>query len=302
MSNNDRTVFRQPSPGGERGGDRTVMRPRPGGPRSGQRPPTGGGNVPRHQAATVAPESQASTFSADKGLNPLVSLASTLLAVYEKTRHSMTHSDAAGLHNRLCNELRNFEINARDAGIRQEVTLSARYVLCSILDEAVLNTPWGSESAWAQRTLLSVFHNETSGGEKFFQILDRMRQAPAENLDMLELFYLCLSMGFEGRYRLMSRGRDGIEQIRDELFTLIRRYRGEYERELSGSWMGLGKSKRTLAEYLPLWVAVAVVVAILFFGFSGFRYWLYERATPVVDQLETIATPATNETGDAQNP
>ncbi|WP_018277137.1 type IVB secretion system protein IcmH/DotU [Teredinibacter turnerae] len=290
MSNNDRTVFRQPTPGGERGGDRTVMRPRS----SAARPaPRGSQSAApqRHQPATVASDPHAAQFANGRGLNTLVSLAATLLAVYEKTRHSMTHADTAGLHKRLCNEIRNFEVNARDAGIRQEVVISARYVLCSILDEAVLNTPWGSESAWAQRSLLSVFHNETSGGEKFFLILDRVRQSPAENIDMLELFYVCLSMGFEGKFRLMSRGRDGIEQIRDDLFSTIRRYRGEYERDLSTHWQGLGRTKKTLAEYLPVWVAVVVVGAVLLFGFSGFRYWLYERATPVVEQLNVIALP-----------
>jgi type IV / VI secretion system protein, DotU family len=303
MSNNDKTVFRQPTPGGDRsGGDRTVMRPRPGAARGGQRAGAGQGqNVPRHTSAAPVADVQAADFAKGKGLNPLVNLAGTLIAVYEKTRHSMTHVDPAGLHNRLCNELRTFEAGAREAGIRQEITLSARYILCSMLDESVLNTPWGSESAWAQRTLLSVFHNETSGGEKFFQILDRMRQSPAENIDMLELFYVCLSMGFEGKYRLMARGRDAIEQIRDDLFTIIRRYRGEYERDLATSWQGLGKTSKTLAEYVPVWVAVTVVVALMLFGFSGFRYWLWERAAPVVEQLDVIVAEQPEETNNTQN-
>src|SRR5690606_38681529 len=116
--------------------------------------------------------------------------AATLIAVFEKTRQSMSHPDVGGLHQRLTNEVRAFESRLREMGMRQETVLAARYVLCSALDEAVLNTPWGSESAWAQRTLLTVFHNETSGGEKFFLILDRTRQSPAENLDMLELIYI----------------------------------------------------------------------------------------------------------------
>lgn len=285
---NDRTVFRQPTPGG----DRTVMKPRPGGARGGQRPVPqhASGAVPRHQSAQQPMDAQAAYFATGKGLNPLVNHACTLIAVFEKTRQSMAHSDVPGLHQRLVNEMRKFETGAREMGLRQEVVLSARYILCSALDEAVLNTPWGSDSAWAQRTLLSMFHNETSGGEKFFLILDRMRQSPAENLDMLELFYVLLSLGFEGKYRLMSRGRDAADQIRDELFTTIRRYRGEYERELSTHWQGLGKVSKTLASYIPLWFVVVIVCALLFFGYSGVRYWLYETANPVVEQLETIYT------------
>lgn len=283
----DRTVFKQPIPGG----DRTVLKPMPG--RRGTAPaePRQAPPAQPRQSAGGPPrvDSEAAYFRTASGLNPLVNTAATLIAVFEKTRQSMSHPDVGGLHQRLTNEVRAFESRLREMGVRQETVLAARYVLCSTLDEAVLNTPWGSESAWAQRTLLTVFHNETSGGEKFFLILDRMRQSPAENLDMLELIYILLSIGFEGRYRLQQRGRDALEQIKDELFTIIRRYRGEYERSLSPSWHGLGNVRKTLTEYVPMWVIASVAAAILFFGYSGFRYWLYETATPVAEQLREIS-------------
>ena len=46
----------------------------------------------------------------------------------------------------------------------EEIILYARYALCTVLDEFVLATPWGSGSDWSQKTLLRVFHNESSGG------------------------------------------------------------------------------------------------------------------------------------------
>ena len=208
----------------------------------------------------------------------------------------MSHPNIGGLHNRLTSEIRVFDSKIRDLGVKPEVAMSARYMLCSMLDETVLNTPWGSDSPWAQRTLLTVFHNETSGGEKVFLILDRMRQAPAENIDILELIYVCLSLGFEGKYRLMNRGRDALEQIREDLFVTIRTVRGEYDRTLSDKWQGLGKTSNTLANYLPMWVIVTIVASLLFFSFSGFRYWLYASSTPVAEQLETIVEEAKEKT------
>lgn len=284
MSTDDKTVFKQPMPGG----DRTTLRPRPG--RSGAAPDAYR-PAAQAQAATAAPASVPgdAAFRTNVGLNPLVNAASTLIAVFERTRQSMSHPDVGGLHQRLVHEVRNFETQAREEGIRQEVILSARYLLCAILDEAVMNTPWGSESAWSQRSLLSVFHGETFGGEKCFLILDRMRQAPAENLDVLELFYVCLSLGFEGKYRVANRGREQLDQIRDELFATIRRYRGEYERALSPRWQGLGKVGNSLAESIPMWVAASVVAAVLFFSYTGFRYWLHATATPVAENLSHIA-------------
>lgn len=287
----DKTVFKQPTPGG----DRTVLQPTPGGRSAGQQmPPRPTGNAPQPGRASNAPRVPAGDsgpiyFRTDAGLNPLVNTASTLIAVFEKTRSSVTHPDVGGLYQRLINEIKTFESRARDQGIKPEIVLSARYLLCSVLDEAVLNTPWGSESAWGQRTLLSVFHGETSGGEKSFLICDRMRQSPAENLDILELFYICINLGFEGKYRLMNRGRDALEQLREELFAIIRRNRGEYERALSPRWNGLGNTRNPITEYVPLWVVISLAVAILFFSYSGFRYWLYSSATPVAEELMTIS-------------
>lgn len=291
----DKTVFRQPSIDS----DRTVIRPMPGGRGGAQQPPTQPQATPAPpptaqqqpaapQAAAAAAAPASNYFSTTSGLNPLVNAASTLIAVFEKTRASVSHPDVGGLHQRLVNELKNFENSAREAGIKPEIILSARYALCASLDEAVLNTPWGSESAWPQRTLLSVFHNETAGGEKFFLILDRMKQQPGENLFILELMYILLSLGFEGKYRVIHRGREMIEQLRDELFTIIRRQRGEYERSLSPSWRGLGKTRNSLAQYIPMWVIASIAGAILLLSYSGFRVWLYNSSSPVVEQLDTI--------------
>lgn len=287
----DKTVFKQPVPGG----DRTVTRPRPG--RS-QRAQDEYADLPQSRS-NVSPELSkvrngkvGTEFHTRIGLNPLVNAASILVAVFDKTRHSMSHSDVAGLHQRLVKEIKDFEERAREQGIKPEVILSARYLICTVLDEAVLNTPWGSESAWSQRSLLTVFHGETSGGEKCFLILERMRQAPAENLDILELFYICISLGFEGKFRVAPGGRDQLYQIRDDLFATIRRYRGDYERALSSRWQGLGRSGNSLTEYLPMWVVVSVAAAVLFFGYSGFRYWLHTSATPVALELREIADNA----------
>jgi type VI secretion system protein ImpK len=299
---NDRTVFK-PNPGG----DRSSMRPTPG-RRSGAtevgrtRPATpaaagsaAAASAPPHSGGGRAGYEQV-RFNTALGLNPLVNAASTLIAVFEKTRHTSRHPDVGGLHKRLVNEVRNFEQKAKDFGIKPEIILAARYLLCSALDEAVLHTPWGDESAWGQHTLLSIYHGETFGGEKCFAILDRMLQAPAENLAMLELFYLCLSLGFEGKFRLLNRGRDQLDMLRDNLHRTIRNQRGDFERELSSNWHGLGRVRKTLYHYVPVWVAASVFAVLVVVGYAGFAYWMRAASDPVVYKLDSIITaPASRE-------
>lgn len=276
----DKTVFKQPLPGGDRTLRAGSSRPAP---------PPAPASSPFPQARQTPAPRQLSEFRSRMGLNPLVQAASTLVAVFTKTRHALSHPDVAGLHQRLVKEIKEFEEAAREQGIKPEVVLSTRYLLCTLLDEAVMNTPWGSESAWSQRSLLSIFHGETSGGEKCFLILQRMRQSPVDHLDFIELFYICIALGFEGKYRIAAGGRDQLLQIKDELFEVIRRYRGEYERSLSGRWQGLGRAGKSLSEHLPIWVVASLVAGILFFSYSTFRYWLHSSASPVLVELREVA-------------
>lgn len=299
MSSDDsnKTVFRQPGTAAP-AGEHTIIRPMPGG-RGGtghtQYPPVAPAASPAYGQQTAKPtpqpnlEVQAAYFRTSTGLNPLVNAASMLIAVYEKTRHSVSHPDVSGLYQRLVNEIKVFDNRAKEQGIRSEVVLAARYILCAVLDEAVLNTPWGAESAWPQKTLLSTFHNETAGGEKFFLILDRMRESPAENLYILELIYICLSLGFEGKYRVIHRGKELVGQLREELYGAIRTYRGDYERALSPSWQGLGKMRNSLAQYIPMWVVASIVGGFMLLSYSGFRVWLYQSSSPVTMKLTEIA-------------
>ncbi len=282
-SEKDKTVFRPRAPQNR---DQTIVRPTPG--RRGTQPSSQAPPPVNRAPLEYAQPSSPTSFETAYGLNPIVNAAATIIAVFEKTRNTASHPDVAGLHQRLCTEIREFQSRLQKHEIKPEIAISARYVVCSALDEIVLNTPWGAESQWPQKTLLSAFHNETSGGEKFFQILDHLRQSPSENIDMLELMYILISLGFEGRYRFANRGRDALEQVRDELFSVIRSYRGEYERALSPQWQGLGKTKNSLTEYLPMWVVASVMGALLVVSYSGFRYWLYESSTPVVTQLTNI--------------
>ena len=294
--NSDKTVFRKTPDGQGSKGDRTVIKPTPG-RRSGQtqvpRPAdatqNSGGGRPAPQATYAAYANPGSAqFKTLYGLNPIVNAASMLIAVFHKTRQTVSHQNVGGLHQQLTAAIRNFEETAKEKNITPEIILTARYIICAALDEAVLHTPWGAESAWPQRTLLSTFHSETHGGEKFFLLLDKMKERPAQNLDMLELFYIFLSLGFEGKYHLNPRGRDMVEKVREDLFQIIRTYRGEYERALSPSWQGLGMEKNTLASYVPMWVVASILVGVLVLSYSGFRYWLYRSTDAVAQQLDEI--------------
>jgi type VI secretion system protein ImpK len=173
-------------------------------------------------------------------------------------------------------------------------------VLCTVVDEAVVTTPWGNESAWSQMSLLSSFHNETFGGEKFFQLLEHLSRNPVKHLAMLELMYICLSLGFEGKYRVLPRGMLELEAIRDSLYRQIRQLRGDIPRELSPHWEGLKDGRRRLVRIVPGWLVAVATVAGLALLYAGFGWVLHEQRVTVLQPYqaaEVAPAPAPSNQG-----
>ncbi|MGB5832696.1 MAG: type IVB secretion system protein IcmH/DotU, partial [Thiohalocapsa sp.] len=220
--------------------------------------------------------------------NPLVACASGLLGAAAQLRVTFAHSNPSELLERLARQVREFETCARARGITDAVVLPARYVLCATLDESVLATPWGSESVWGSRGLLISFHNETWGGEKFFDALDRLLAYPSGNLNLLELMYLCLSLGFQGRYSVRDEGHSELERVRENLYLAIRSQRGEPEQELAPNWRGYAERRDPLLHQLPLWVLAAVSGIALLGLFSAFTFALHRASDPVFSGLAQI--------------
>ena len=210
-------------------------------------------------------------------LNSLVAAASELLSEVVRLKHSNTGEDLRALNERLSAGLQLFEVSATHNGAESSQVMAARYVLCTVVDEAVVTTSWGNESQWSQMSLLSSFHNETFGGEKFFQLLDRLSKSPVRNLPLLELMYLCLSLGFEGKYRVQTRGMLELEGIRDALYRQIRQLRGDVTRELSPHWQGLDDQRRSLVRIVPAWMVLVFVCVCLVVMYSGFAWVLGEQ-------------------------
>lgn len=159
----------------------------------------------------------------------------------------------------------------------------------------MLNTIWGSNSTWASQSLLSTLHNETSGGETFFVILDKLLRDPNASLDLIELMFICISLGFRGSYAIMDRGHEKLEELRNIVFEHIRRRRGEFPQELSPHWQSQSIQRTSLRNLIPLWVVAAVASALLLVIFAGFTMVLDETSDPVYEALEGIARLPTDD-------
>ncbi|RAN80961.1 hypothetical protein B5P43_03875 [Bacillus sp. SRB_336] len=237
--------------------------------------------------AEMAPPAAISDFLGG-GLNALVQAASPLLLLAVQLRNSVSQPDAAHLRDQVIAQVRQFESHAQAAGIAAQTITAARYVLCSTLDESVMNTPWGQQSGWAAKTLLVIFHGESYGGEKFFVILDRLCADFSRHVDLIELMYICLALGFGGRYQIEADGRAKLADIQEDLYRRLKGQRAPAAEELAPHWKGIEDRRNPLVRYVPLWVIVAAGACLLLGAFLYFYTRLNELSSPVSAQVAQI--------------
>lgn len=271
--------------------DATVMRPRPGAGRRGSPDaptPMTSMRPPAAQAGRVEPISEAAFEFLGTGLNPLVRAASPLLLLAGQLRGTLSAPEVSGLRRHALDEIRRFEQRARASSITAEVVGAARYALCACLDEAVLSTPWGAQSEWAQQTLLVALHREAWGGEKFFDMLDKISDDPERHIELMELQYLCIALGFSGKYHAMPQGQSRLADIQNGLYRKIRDFRGTPRPELSIKWKGVEDRRNPLIRYVPWWVVGAAALAILAVTFGVYYARLGSAAGPVHQALSQL--------------
>lgn len=275
--------------------DRTIVRPR-GVPTAANPPPPAATAPPPAAPPSTAPsptpprpttQTDISAFL-HGGMNPLVQLASPLLLLAVQLRHSVDLPDMPRLREQTVAQVRKFEQEAQTAGISTQTITAARYVLCTMLDESILNAPWGEQSGWAQKTLLVTFHSESYGGAKFFQILERLLADFSRHIDLIEMMYVCLVLGFGGRYAIEPGGRARLAEIQDDLYRRLRAQRTAPAEELSPHWHGIQDRRNPLIRYIPLWVVGAAAACILLGVFLFFFVRLNDTISPVSARLSEI--------------
>lgn len=159
----------------------------------------------------------------------------------------------------------------------------ARYGLVALIDETILHTKSPVRDDWVKQPLQIQYFAENIAGEVFFQHLDQIRKA-RDAAQALEVYYLCLALGFEGRYRLGSTPELAVllEEVRREVLP----QRG---RRTSPSLSPHGErpdtapaQKRRLPGFATVALAVVGVLVLLF----GLAQLSDKSATDTATQLK----------------
>ncbi|GAC1346450.1 MAG: hypothetical protein NVSMB18_28710 [Acetobacteraceae bacterium] len=248
--------------------DRTIFRPMPGGQRGAARATRDAAGAPPLPSPTpagpepdgVRPGVELASFAGALS-GPLAAAAGPLLQLLARLRNTATPPDQGDMRDRTARELREFERRAREAGVPMEQLRSAHYALCASLDDVVLNTPWGAHGRWSERTLCAAFHQDAGGGQGFFDQLRQMRTAPGQHVAVLEVMYLCMSLGFMGPFRAAADRAERMERIRAQTYGLLTGQLPPEPARLSEAWAGVEAPYRPKRTRVPVWVALCGALA-----------------------------------------
>ena len=266
--------------------ERTVIKPSAGrGPRTGVPPPVA--PSPAQPEVAALPE-----VPGGAGMSPLLQLASPLLIAGARIRVMPQHADPAALRAALVEAVRKFEAGARARGLPNEQVVAGRYLLCTFVDECASSTPWGGSGAWSSQSLLVLFHSESWGGEKLFQLLGKLAENVAANRGLLELIYSILALGFEGRYRVLQDGRSQLDAVREKLALMLREQSGTAAPELSPHWAGVPAAAVRLRDGIPVWVAATAAALLLAVVFVAMRMLIANQSNDSFTALQALDVKA----------
>lgn len=185
-------------------------------------------------------------------------------------RNGTPPNTLAEFNKRIDQFLAQFESNSRNLDKPSAAISDAKYAFCALMDETILSSDFSIREDWERAPLQLRLFGEHLAGERFFDKLELLRLDPVANVEVLEVFYTCLLLGFQGKYLL--EGSDKRRYLISRLGQEITHARGGRS-EFAPSWKLPQRFQHYIRNELPLWLffaLLAVVATALFFVFQEF--------------------------------
>lgn len=216
----------------------------------------------------------------------LSDLASETFMLILQLRASTDYGNPGDLKSRVGSMFERFESNARRNGIDNEKVRLAVFALVAFLDETIISSDWAEKDKWLEEPMQIKLFDTFNAGEEFFTHMSNLRQKTSINKDILEIYYLCLSLGFKGKYQLQSP--ENIRRIVDDLNLELHPEAYHSMESLSPNGKPKGSIVQTVKTGLPLWVYPLGALAILVIIYVILSFSISGKAGDVLDYLGTL--------------
>ena len=240
-----------------------------------KRPGAAGGDV-----AVAAAQSARLTRSD----NNLVSLASPVLGVIMRVRAGQVKpsNDLRRTIDELLKEMEQRGAMLRYPDVQVQ---SVKFALASFVDETVLTNDFPLRDEWEKYPLQLQYFGEHLAGVKYFERLDELVKNPEANAEVIEVYYLCMLLGYKGKYGIYME-----EQLRGVISQTAEHLRnlGRLQRvDLSPHWRVMDQPEPPRDPGLPLWFKIGsgATIGILILFYMIVTFLLSKNVEAARDQL-----------------
>lgn len=175
----------------------------------------------------------------------------------------------------VCQSITAFENHCLDAGYPRSQIDDACFFICAFLDEQI---------DWGKSLLTTFYESDTNRDNEFFDRLERRQSDANKYVDLLELAYFCLSLGFRGKFH-ESPPDNGVVTIMHDLYNSIRDIRDDVPQALS---IETPEKEERVWRCPPMRVTAIVALAILISIFLPYNRKLNQYITPALAMLHNV--------------
>lgn len=226
--------------------------------------------------------------ASDRRLSELYADCFTLIL---QLRAADQYGDPDVLRRRTKALLDDAEHEALRTGIAPDDIQMARFALVAFIDETIITSNWAQKDHWVSKPLQLELYDQYDAGEAFFTRLDRLRGNPEANAETIEIYYLCMALGFKGKYQLHEQER--LREIIESTYEELRRTPGMQGGVLSPHGKPRGQVAEEMKRKVPAWVipvAALLLGLLIYIGVSVYISGTADEAAQAIEQVTQAAS------------
>ena len=161
------------------------------------------------------------------------------------------------LRPKVAKMLDDFEKRAERYRINHKVVRVSKFALASFVDETVLTNDFHLKEEWEKYPLQLEYFGEQLAGNKFFDKLEAMLKQMKVTKDAVEIYYVCMLLGFKGRYAVYEH--DKLISIMQKTANALVKVGKIVPTELSPNWLANDQPPPPKKRGMPVWAKVSAL-------------------------------------------
>jgi type VI secretion system protein ImpK len=161
----------------------------------------------------------------------------------------------------------------------------AKYAVAALLDETIMRSGWAAKHTWMNQSLQLRLFGEHTAGVNFFNRLSRIRQNGELNIDVLKIYFVCLQLGFQGKYAMTQQ--EELKALQVDIKHQLDLYQGGLNPSLSFDLESTSDKSLESTRKMPDWGRAAVFLGaiVLVYSVYGLRFQhLHQTHGALIDQ------------------